>query len=338
MNILITSVGRRYYIVNYFKEALKAYNGKVFVCNSSSHTSAFHYADEAFVSPLIYDLTYVDFLLDLVKSKQITAVLSLFDADLPILATHRSRFSELGAQLIVSPLEIISICNDKWETYRFLRKYHFNAPKTYLHTIDVLEAIRVGEIVFPIIIKPRWGCGSIGIYEAETAEELIFFSKYVSKIIRNSYLNYESSKDPNKAVIYQEKLTGIEYGLDIINDLNCHYCNTVIRRKYALRSGETDIAQIEYNSDLEHVGKQLSYALKHMGNLDADLIYHNNKYYFIDLNNRFGGGYPFSHAAGVNLPLAIINWLSGDRSTQGGLLTPQQELLLCKDIIISNLT
>ena len=30
------------------------------------------------------------------------------------------------------------------------------------------------------------------------------------------------------------------------------------------------------------------------------------------MNARFGGGYPFSHMAGVNLPMAIVQWLNNE--------------------------
>ena len=69
MNILLTSVGRRGYLVQYFKEALNGL-GKVYVSNSDSNSAAFKYADEYVVSPLIYDNHYIDFLLNYCKKKQ----------------------------------------------------------------------------------------------------------------------------------------------------------------------------------------------------------------------------------------------------------------------------
>lgn len=45
MNVMLTSVGRRAYMVKYFKEVL-GNGGKVFVCNSDDKSIAFKYADE----------------------------------------------------------------------------------------------------------------------------------------------------------------------------------------------------------------------------------------------------------------------------------------------------
>ena len=55
MNILITSAGRRGYIIKYFKDALKGYGGKVYAGNSSHLSTAFEYADGSVITPLIYD-------------------------------------------------------------------------------------------------------------------------------------------------------------------------------------------------------------------------------------------------------------------------------------------
>ncbi len=42
------------------------------------------------------------------------------------------------------------------------------------------------------------------------------------------------------------------------------------------------------------------------------MLERDGNYYVLEMNPRFGGGYPFSHEAGANVPLAILSWAKGD--------------------------
>jgi carbamoyl-phosphate synthase large subunit len=57
------------------------------------------------------------------------------------------------------------------------------------------------------------------------------------------------------------------------------------------------------------IGEQLG----HVGVLDCDLFASDQGYSVIDLNPRIGGGYPFSHVAGANVPAALISWINGEQ-------------------------
>lgn len=330
MNILLTSVGRRSYLVKYFQEALN-FTGEVHVANSSNKTPAFEVADKAVVTPLIYDNDYIPFLKKYCIENNISAIVSLFDVDLPILAKHKAEFQNIGITVVVSDYFVIERCNDKWETYRFLVDSGFNAPRTFLKLEDSLDMIHSGTVSFPLIVKPRWGMGSIAVFEAENEDELKVFYSKTKKSIQNTYLKYESAKNIEECVIIQEKLIGQEYGLDVINDLRGKYVTTIPKMKYAMRSGETDCAVTVDNTNLKNLGEKLSNKLQHVANLDVDVFEVDEKFYILEMNARFGGGYPFSHMAGVNLPLAIINWLNGKKVNQE-ILTPRINIMSQKDI------
>lgn len=337
MNILVTSAGRRGYIIKFFKEVLEKYGGKVFAGNSSYLSTAFEYADESVVTPLVYDKEYIPFLLSFCKKNQIDMIISLFDVDLLILSQNKELFLKNGVQVIVSDESIIRICNDKLETYNFCQKNGIEMPQTYQKIDDARQAIVCGKLKFPVIVKPRWGMGSIGIFQADNKEELDIFVKKCKVTIENSYLKYETAVDVENSVIIQEKMDGTEFGVDVINDLQGQFSCSVVRKKYAMRAGETDCAAVVKDEKISMFAQKLGNALCHIGNLDVDIFIQNDKIYLLEMNARFGGGYPFSHLAGVNLPKAIVKWLQGEKLTDE-LVVKQYNQIYQKDISFVNLT
>lgn len=308
MNILLTSVGRRTYLVNYFKDAVKPYSGKIFAANSIE-TYALKQADGFAITPPIYSEGYIDYLLNYCIEKKIKAIVSLFDIDLPILSKHKYEFEKNGIRVVVSDESVIEVCNDKWKTYQFLISHNIATPKTYLTLKNVYEDI--DNLSFPLIVKPRWGMGSIGIYKADDMDELNVLYKKVINEIKSSYLKYESAGDLEQSVLIQQCISGAEYGIEVINDLYKNYVTTLCKKKLAMRSGETDQAITLDEPKLRAIGQDLANKLGHIAVLDTDCLEQDGQYYVLEMNARFGGQYPFSHLAGANIPKQIVEWLLG---------------------------
>jgi len=315
MNILFTCAGRRNYLINYFKEALKG-QGKVFAADMQSTAPAMVDADESFIVPGIYEESYIAALKALLVKQHIDAVISLNDLELPILAKHKEELEQTGAKVIVPGQEVIDIAFDKWVTVQFLEKHGLKSPKTYIDLESALKAIENGILQFPLVIKPRWGSASIGIDFPENKEELKWTYQLQKMRLKRSILKEASSADSENAILIQEKIEGKEYGMDVLNDFNGNYIGTFVREKLSMRSGETDKAISVIDPRFELIGKTIGSNLKHLGNLDCDVLEKDGKLYVLELNPRFGGGYPFSHEAGVNTPAIYIEWLKGNKDIQ----------------------
>ena len=114
-------------------------------------------------------------------------------------------------------------------------------------------------------------------------------------------------------IMIQEKLTGNEFGLYVMNDLDGNNVAVSVKQKLAMRAGETDKALTVDLPEVREMGATIGRNLRHIGNLDVDIMQRaNGDYCVLELNPRFGGGYPFSYEAGVNMPLAILKWLRGE--------------------------
>lgn len=331
MNILLTSAGRRTYMVKYFKNVLKG-KGKVFASNSIE-TNTLHEADNYVITPQIYDENYIGFLLDYCKKENIQAIISLFDIDLPILSRNRELFEKEGIKLVISDYKVTTICNDKWSTYEFLCRIGVKQTPSFISKEKAIEAINEGSVSYPLYIKPRWGMGSIGIYKVDNEDELNVLYNKLYKEIFNTYLKFESEFDRESCIIIQQSIIGQEYGIEILNDLEGNYVATFAKRKISMRAGETDIAETVNPFQFEETAKIISSNLKHIGNLDVDcFVTDNGDLYVLEMNCRFGGQYPFTHNSGVDEPQQIINWLEG-KGTDMSLLNQRDGVKSCKELV-----
>ncbi len=309
MNIFFTCAGRRTYLLKYFKEQLGS-NDKIIGGDMQLSAPALSAADVSVQLPAVYADNYISKLLEVCKNEHIDMIISLNDLELPILAKHKHLFEEIGVNVVISSPEVIDVCFDKVKTADFVISLGLKAPKTYVCFELAKEAIDKKELSFPLILKPRWGSGSIGIEVVEDMEELFDVYSILLKKVKKSILATASIGD--EYILIQQYIKGKEYGLDIMNDFNGNNVAVSVKQKLAMRAGETDKAITIDNYNIREMGAKIGKALKHIGNLDCDILEEDGEYYVLELNPRFGGGFPFSYEAGVNFPGALIAWAKGE--------------------------
>ena len=317
MNILLLPIGKRAYLVEYFKEALGD-GGKVYASNTGIE-QAFFAADQYFITPPMHAPDYKDAILQYCIKHSINAVIPLSDLNLPVLSKAKPEFLSHGISVIVADADIIDVCNDKWLTYQFMKSKNINTPETFLTKEDFLESVKAGRSRFPVIIKPRFGVGTFGVFQAENVEEIDLYLAVSEKLFMKSYLKSSLPEGLEHPIILQEKITGQEYGMDVVNDLKGNYKTTFIKKKIGILNGETNPTIFEDVELIKNLGKQIGEAVKHLGDCNVDCMHTGEEVFALDINPRFGGCYPYSQLAGANVPRAIVAWLRGEEPNAADL-------------------
>lgn len=310
MNVLLTSAGRRNYLVRYFREAVGDL-GEVLVADVDSTAPALYEGCRRVELPRAENPSFSEQLLAECLRHRVGLVIPLNDLELGPMARARSLLERHGVRVAVADEGAVRLCLDKWQTAIWLAKEGVPAPRTYLGIEEGVRALKEGRLAFPVVVKPRYGSGSIGIEIVEDVEELKAAAVLVRKKIERSAIARLAVQGEREWLLVQEFVDGTEYGLDVINDLDGNYVGTIVRMKLRMRAGETDCAEIVHFEQLEALGQRVGRVIRHRGNLDVDVIVGKDGPVVLELNPRFGGGYPFSHEAGADLPRALILWAKG---------------------------
>jgi carbamoyl-phosphate synthase large subunit len=311
MNILFTCAGRRNYLLNFFKEELKG-EGLVMAADMQMSASAMAVADKKFIVQEVYAEGYIDSLLNICAENKVNALISLNDLELPLLSARKGDFEQIGTKVIVADISAIDIAFDKKKTVEFANSIGVKTPKTFTNFNEAAVALEKGDLSFPLVVKPRWGSASIGLEFPSNQEELELAYRLLFLRLSRTMLAEASKSDFENAILIQEKIDGIEYGVDVLNDFDGKTRQVYVKEKLAMRAGETDKSTLRNKPEIEEMGFKIGNSLKHIGNLDCDVFEKDGRLYLLELNPRFGGGYPFTHMSGGNYVAAILSFLRGE--------------------------
>ncbi|MES2808653.1 MAG: ATP-grasp domain-containing protein, partial [Bacteroidota bacterium] len=105
---------------------------------------------------------------DVIISQGLKVLFVGVDFELPVFAKYKQQIeNKTGCIVIVSNEDVISIGNDKYLTYLFLKNNGLNYPQTYLPA-----ECNFSKLIFPLIVKPRVGARSVGVYKVRSMDEL----------------------------------------------------------------------------------------------------------------------------------------------------------------------
>jgi carbamoyl-phosphate synthase large subunit len=299
-------------LVNWFKDALRvaAVPGHVHVIDANSMAPALADADLSAVVPGFDSPGYIETVRRLCDEWGITLALSLNDFESSLWAGDSSPFVGTASpvQLIAASPNCQALLEDKAAYGRSFSAAGVRVPRTMLGS----EADARQDLLFAtdqVVIKHRFGSGSKGLIVCPRGEWRDMLPVVASGARDRNGQPIEDVQLALRAVVIQEMVTGQEYGLDVISDLDGLLQGVLVRRKVRMRSGETDQAVTESADAFQPLASQIHQVTGHRGLIDVDVIVADDgQSYLIDVNPRFGGGYPFSHAAGANVPAAYVAW------------------------------
>ena len=287
-NILITSAGRRGVLIRLFQDELKKIDpdAKVFATDLVPElSSACQIADGCFKVPRVTDQDYIPTLKEICQDNEIELIIPTIDTELLTLAENKDTLCETEATPVISKPDLVSVCRDKRKTHDFFVKAGLRSP--------TLMDPGKNELTYPVFAKPYDGSCSINTHLLNSESDLTPSLLADPKLI---YLQYLSPQE------HDEFTVDMYYGREGL--LKC----LVPRLRIETRAGEVSKGRTVWIPALNNLRDRMRQIDSARGCLTVQVFVNraNGDLFGIEINPRFGGGYPLSYEAGANYPKWLL--------------------------------
>ncbi len=296
MNVLVSSAGRRGALIRMIRETIQPQGGRVYAVDAAPWSSACRMADGWELVPRFDDSHFFDAVASICHRHDIRLIIPTHDHELPIYAKLSPLFAALNIHVACSGPQTVALAQDKRRTDRFL-------TAAGLPTVPRISDDRVRQLdptlPFPLVVKPSHGSASAGVHIAHDIEELAFYLKRT------------------KSPLIQQHAKGREYTTNLFVDPQGRCVVAVPHWRVETRGGEVSKCVTVRKPCLLDLAARLARALPDArGPLCFQaFVDDQDQPQLLEINARFGGGYPVAHQAGANFVQLLIDQIEGRRST-----------------------
>jgi carbamoyl-phosphate synthase large subunit len=286
LKILFLASHWRVSLIKAFQDAKSQQSTELICADSDPLAPSFKEADGSQVLPLFSDSQCLPSLLEICEAQKISAIVPLTNKAIDFLVYYREELG--GCRLWIPENRAIEICHDKWQLHEFLESEGFNTPRTFLAENETTS------FPFPLIAKPRQGEGSNDLFILESFGDWDFYK----------------GKCPHH--VFQQRIEGTEFSVDCFFDRQGSPRVIVPRERLAVRGGEVMVSRINMDTGVIDTVEALGAKLGLTGPCTIQGIQdESEKFYFTDVNLRFGSGYVHTISAGGDVPQMMFEELAG---------------------------
>jgi carbamoyl-phosphate synthase large subunit len=257
----------------------------------SDDNAGFQMCDITRTVPGIYDARSVETLAKLIAEYEVDVVFLGIDGEVEIVAPRRAELERLGCRVAVSDTELVDACADKLKTPAMLAALGLDAPRTLSCEADIEEVLEA--LGLPIVIKPRRGNGSHGVYVCRDEAQL-----------REAW----SRLDPPSCA--QEYIHGPEYTCSLLFDRWGGLRDFLIMER-ELQAGRTMRSRVVRHSGIEAFIEGFGGVCGALGSINLQLrVTEGGRVLVFEINPRFSGSTSMRVAAGYNEPARLFEHLA----------------------------
>lgn len=285
-NVLISGSGSLYGVAVIQSLLRSDLSLKLVACDMSARTLGLYLAHQAYLVPSVHqEERYLTSLLNIIAKENIHAIFVASSHELDFYSHHKLDIEEkTGAKVFTNFPDILNICHDKWLTVNFLKEYGFNYPLTirYPEDQDQIESF-IEKVKFPIVMKPRRGAGSQGLYIVTQDKDLHLLLENKKDIVLQQYLPDDCG----------------EFTTGICTGTNGKVLSGITLKRY-LQEGMTMSADSDDFIEITDYCKEVAQVLKPYGpcNFQSRLL--SGKPYIFEINPRFSSSTGMRALVGVN--------------------------------------
>jgi carbamoyl-phosphate synthase large subunit len=216
-------------------------------------------------------------------------------------------FQTKGIRFLVSDEEFVLKCRDKRQIHDFFTSNRVGIAKEY----------EKNNYKLPLFIKPIDGSRSVDTYVINKESDLTQYHFENDKLMFLEYIDHK---------LYDEYTCDLYYNQN--HTLKC----VVPRKRVEVRDGEVNKGLTSNNEIVAYVKERLNYISGAIGCLTAQFFLNktNGNIYGIEINPRFGGGFPLSYLAGANFPGWIIQEVYADKTVDDKFDVWEDNLLMLR--------